>query len=308
MLLRRLVLAYLCLMTYGLAWAQRTTVWVVAADATPVYREVADALRAEIERTQPGSVEWVMVNPQQVELSAPAPRLIVTIGSGALAAVVAKTRPGESFSPILATLLPRAAFDRELARAPRKLNASAILLDQPPARQVTLIRTALPAAKRIGLLLGPESQASATAFRSAMTEQGLLPNVEDVTQRGWFAALQSLLDDSDALLAIADPAVFNSETLGNILTAGYRRKVPLIAFSPAYVRAGALLGLYATPAQVGRAGAESVRAVLAGAALPPPAAPREFAIDVNAAVARSLGFALNEDELRQRMRAGERQP
>ncbi len=284
-------------------------VWIVAPDTGAVYREVGDALRAEVERVQPGVVRWSVVPLQKLDTLPESPRLVVTVGSSALTAVVARTSSGTGPAPaILATLLPRAAFEREIGRAAFKLNASAILLDQPPARQAALIRTALPAAKRIGLLLGPESRVLAPAFRQALTEQGLNPNFEDVTQRGLFAALQSLLEDNDVLLALADPAVFNSETVGNVLTAGYRRKVPLIAFSSAYVRAGALLGLYTTPAQIGRAGAESVRAMLAGAMLPPPAVPREFVIEVNAVVARSLGLTLNADDLQQRMRSGERQP
>lgn len=275
-------------------------------DSGPVYREVADTVRVEIERALPGAVQWVVVPAPQIDVSAPSPKMIITVGSGALAAVAAL--PADISAPVLATLLPRLAFDRELGRAAKKLIASAIVLDQPPARQAALIRAALPGARQVGLLLGPESRQMLLPLRSALHEHGFSVHAEDIGQRGMFAALQSILDDSDVVLAVADPAVFNSETIGAVLTAGYRRQVPLVAFSPAYVKAGSLLGLYATPSQVGRAAAEAVRTILAGAPLPIPAAPREFSIDLNAAVARSLGLSLREEEMRRRMGATERTP
>jgi ABC-type uncharacterized transport system substrate-binding protein len=73
--------------------------------------------------------------------------------------------------------------------------------------------------------------------------------------------------------------------------------VPLVAFSPAYVKAGAVLALYSTPAQVARRAAEMTRTWLAGRGLPPPQAPREFAVTANAKVAASLGLQLDEASL-----------
>ncbi len=280
----------------------------MTTDTSPIYHEVVDTLRTEVDRIHPANIEWLVVAAKQFESTTPAPRLIVTVGSGAFAAVISAARVGEKSPPVLATLLPRVAFDREIARAPPKLQASAVLLDQPPARQAALIRAALPTAKRIGLLLGPESKPMQNPLQAALGTQGLTAHVEDVTQRSMFAALQDLLDDSDALLALADPAVFNSETVASILTAGYRRKVPLIAFSAAYVKAGALLAIYATPEHVARDGARVVGAVLAGAPLPAPATPSEFTIGINRVVARSLGLSLNEDELRRQIRREEGKP
>jgi hypothetical protein len=298
-------------MTYASAWAQsggKAAIWIVTTDASPIYREVAETLRVEVERLHPVGIEWLVVPAKEFESATSAPRLIVTVGSGAFAAVVTTARASEKSPPILATLLPRVAFDRDIARAPQKLQASAVLLDQPPARQAALIRAALPTAKRIGLLLGPESKPMLSSVQTALGTQGLATHAEDVTQQGMFAALQNLLDDSDALLALADPAVFNSETVASILTAGYRRKVPLIAFSAAYVKAGALLAIYATPEQVARDGARVVGTVLAGLPLPAPATSSEFTIGINAVVARSLGLSLNEDELRRQIRREEGKP
>jgi putative ABC transport system substrate-binding protein len=301
---RLVAVACLCLMTYASAWAENAVVTLVVPDSGAVYREVADVLKAEVGRLQPDRVQWHVVTPAQLESLAISPRMVVTIGSAALDAAAkhrAKVGAGETAPALLATLLPRLAFDRAIAQAPNRKNITAILLDQPVGRQAALIRAALPNVKRVGVLLGPESKSGAAALRNALADQGLIPQIEDISGRGLFAAVQDVLDQSDVLLAVADPAVFSGETISSILMAGYRRQVPLIGFSPSYVKSGALIGLYATPAQIARATANVVRDVLSGGPLPSPAVPLEFTVDINSAVARSLGLSLDEQDILKRM-------
>ena len=124
-----------------------------------------------------------------------------------------------------------------------------------------------------------------------------------------FAALQSVLDSSDVLLAFADPLVFNSSSIQNILMTTIRAQVPLVAFSPAYVRAGALLAVYSTPTQVGTQAARWVLGGLANQALPEQSLePDDFEIGVNAQVARALGLSLDAKVIHQAMKRQEQQP
>ena len=133
-------------------------------------------------------------------------------------------------------------------------------------------------------------------MRRSAAEHGVgLTIVEAGPAGNLFPLLRELFDATDVLLALPDPQVFNGLTIQNILTAAYRQRVPLAGFSPAYVKAGALLALYSTPAQLGAQSGEIARAVLAGRPLPPPQAPREFSVGVNADVARSLGIAVDAD-------------
>ena len=108
------------------------------------------------------------------------------------------------------------------------------------------------------------------------------------------------------LIATPDTAVFNSYTVQNVLLTAYRLRSPVVGFSAAYVRAGALLGLYSTPAQIGSEAGEAVLQVLRGAALPPVARPAHFEVAVNDTVARALGLALPPaDELAAALRREE---
>ena len=286
-------------MTYAQAWAQQAVVAVVSPESGGVYRELIEAMRGEIERQLPGQVT-LAVSAKPPSPSAVPPRMVVTVG---VAAHTTVQEGREGATPILATLIPRLRFEREAVRFGRHSRISAIVIDQPASRQAALIRAAFPKVRRVGMLLGPESKLQALPLSSAIVEQGMSPFVREPGAGGLFSALQDVLEESDVLLAVADTAVFNSESITNILTAAYRRQVPLIGFSPGYVKAGAVLSLYATPAQMGQAAATAVLAVINGDALVSPAAAREYSIEINQAVARSLGLSLDQDQIRKRMTA-----
>lgn len=295
-------------MTYGSAWAAATIpVWVALSDTGRAHNDAAQALRAEVEQALPGRIEWRVAHWSQFAGAAVEPQWIVAVGTAAQRGMQEMFARDTTPPPLLSILVPRLAFER--MADPARLRAgslSAVYLDQPPWRQLELIRLALPNVRKVGMLVGAESKGHLPALEKAAKERGFELAVTAVEADGLFEALQSVLPNADVLLALPDPAVFNSQTAANILTAAYRRQVPLLGFSPAYVKAGALLALYSTPTQVGVRGGESLRQALTGKALPAPQWPREFTVAVNQDVARSLGFALDEALIGQQLRQKER--
>jgi ABC-type uncharacterized transport system substrate-binding protein len=290
------------------ARAAEPVVWVALSEAGGAHAEAAAAAANEIEGAGSGRGDAVVRHWREFRVGElPAPRLIIAVGNQARRGIM----ESEHKAPLLAVLVTRSAHDHALADAGGRAH-SAVVLDQPPARQLAALRLALPALRRVGILFGPESRLQEAAFLRAATESGLqlvTGRVDSPELLG--GVLQRTLEDSELLLAVADPGVFNNASIQNILTAAYRRRVPLAAFSPAYVRAGALLALYSTPAQVGRQAGEMARAFLAGRPLPPLQAPQDFVISINAEVARSLGIPLqaaNEHPLALQLRAAERKP
>lgn len=306
--LTALATACLCLMTYGSAAAAAgVPVWVALSDTGGAHAEAAEALRAELERAQPGRIDWRVAHWSQFGIQKPEPQWIVAVGIAAQRGMQQLFAGDTTPPPMLAILVPRLAFDRVADQARLRAGSlSAVFLDQPPARQMELIRLALPAVRNVGILASTESKGHVPALDKAARERGMQLVASPVAQGGLFPALQALLPDVDVLLALPDPAVFNSQTAGNILTAAYRRQVPLAGFSPAYVKAGALLAVYSTPAQVGARGGELLRQALSGKSLPSPQWPREFVVSVNQDVARSLGLALDEQRLGEQLRQRER--
>lgn len=267
--------------------AAAARVLLVTSERSGAHEETLTAIRSALVPGIPSS-DIGILEPSQVENAALAgSRIIVTIGTEA-AQVVTSQAPRQ---PVLHTLLPRDAYERLPASGAGR--SSAIFLDQPVQRQIALIAEALPDWHRLALLAGPRSQSLATKLAAAAQEQQLDVNIENISsERDIYPALQRLLTDRAVLLALPDNMVFNSYTIQNVLLTSYRHRSPLIGFSPAYVRAGALLGLYSTPAQIGEQAAEAIRTALAGGGLPPPQASRRFEVGINQNVAHSLGIHL----------------
>jgi hypothetical protein len=288
-----------CAQAGGLVWAaERPEVWVALAEPGGSYLEVAGTLRAETDSRRTRPLEWVIAPASELLQREGTPAMVVTVGAGAwreLAQRFVSAPP-----PMLATLLPRVAFEQGMPWKTRPRQVSAVLLDQPPTRQINLIKHLAPRRKleTVGLLLGPDSRRYAREFQLALTEAGLtaLP-VEVSDAAGVSTAVIDALKGSDVLLAVPDPLVFNSGTISAILLSSYRWLVPLVGYSPAMVKSGALAAVYATPAHVAKSAADAVLDALAGRALPPPRAPAEFSIAINPSVARSMGLQLEEATL-----------
>ncbi len=306
----RLLLLVLWLSGFCSAYGQAAlSVVVVTSEGGASMAHAAAALISELERGGLPRHHILQLTAAELAGAGPlAPKLFVALGSEAANALAAV----ELRVPVLCALLPRLSFERILRAHGRKPSAqfSALYLDQPLSRQLELIRLALPDARRIGVLWGPESYQEAGALRSAaLAREFKLVEVSVVAEGTIFKGLKSVLEDSDVLLALADPQVYNSSSIQNTLLTSFRARVPLVAFSPAYVRAGALLALHVTPEQVGRQAAAMVGSVLQGKALSAlPVYSQEFTVGVNAHVARALGLKLEGQDLGERLRLREAAP
>ena len=299
----------LLMVASGPACAGEPVVVVVISERSASYLEAADALTAELERAGLPRADIALVTSGEYSAGAPAnvsPSLLVAVGTGAANLLAAK----DSRIPLIATLLPASSFEQIVLATGRKPSAtfSAVFLSQPFSRQLDLIRLALPEARRVGVLWGPDSQTQAPALQAAIQARGL-QLVAAVVGPGEpaYPALQKVLEDADLLLAVANPQLYNSASIQNILLSSYRSKVPFIGFSPSYVQAGAVFAVYSTPAMIGRQTAMMARSILQGRGLPAlPQYPQEFNVSVNDQVARSLGLKLDAGLLNERLRQMER--
>lgn len=300
---------------WGLAWAmacaaQAHTVVVVTSDASAGVMETSDIVISELQRLgvpQEDIGRTRVADFSRLVAARTDTRVYLTLGVEALREVL-KANVKE---PVVAALIPRTALERTLAEYGRRgaSTLSGLYLDQPLGRQLDLVRLALPEAKRIGLILGPESLALQATTVAAIRARGMEPVVGvAVSAENLFAGLKPALEDSDALLAVPDSLVFNNGTVSSILTATYRARIPIIAFSPAYVKAGALICVYSTPQHIGTQAASMVHAQLRSSSAVLSQYPLEFTVRVNESVARSLGLSLREDQLSEQLRKMERRP
>lgn len=218
--------------------------------------------------------------------------LVVTVGVKAGDWAAARTN-----KPLLAAMLPSNRYAGLLAKRPRATQMSAIFVDQPWARQVHVLRAALPGRKKIGLLHSPEPHLEINALRNLLAEHGAALNDHPADPSGkLFDDLESALSGSDVLLAVPDSAIYNGSNIRNILLSSYRHRVPLIGLSQAYVNAGALYAVYSTPGQLAAQADAAVRLFAQVRQLPGPQFPEFFSIVVNREVARMLGITIKPAE------------
>jgi hypothetical protein len=179
--------------------------------------------------------------------------------------------------------------------------------DPPLDRQLHLIASILPQARRIGVLYGDDSEFLLPELRQHATPLGL----EIVPQR-WdnindSRPLQTLFRNSDVLLGLDDPQLYNPKTAKNLLLSSYAQQLPLVGPNAGFVRAGSLASTYSDQADW--------LAVLdrlldhSPANWPRSLYPEHFKVVGNPQVARSLGIEqVDETSVATRLAEGEKRP
>ena len=177
-------------------------------------------------------------------------------------------------------------------------DASAIFLEQPVDRQLAFIKALLPERQRVGVLLSPESDKQyRQPLLKAADKLGLelvLLRIEDAEQLG--PTLHGMRGQIDVLLALPDPAIYNRNTLANVLLSTYRYRIPVIGFSAGLVKAGALGSVFSSPEQLGQQAAELALQILENPEARIHTLPNRQTFAVNRQVARSLGLKLPTDD------------
>ncbi|WP_223481336.1 MULTISPECIES: ABC transporter substrate-binding protein [unclassified Pseudomonas] len=179
--------------------------------------------------------------------------------------------------------------------------------DPPLDRQLRLTRILLPQVKRVGVLYDSHSEFLLGELREIAKPLGF----EIVTER-WdnthdSRPLQTLLKNSDVLLGLDDPDLYNPKTAKNLLLSSYTRQTALIGPNAGFVKAGSLTSTYSDQSDW--------LAILDDLLDRPPATwPRthyanRFKVLSNPQVARSLGIEqINEALVATQLAEGERRP
>lgn len=284
--------------------AKAVSVLVLLSDSGGAYGEFAEELK--VERAARGGFSLTIL--QRTDATPADFRnhdAVIAVGAGALRTLA----QGDVSVPVLGVLVPQSAYE-SIADTAGGRRWSAIYIDQPLVRQIDLIRLALPDAKRVGVLLDSNQPERLLALRAAVAGTPLQLNSATFTgEASLFQALTQVLDGADVFLAMPDPQVHNASTVRNLLLTSFRARVPVVGFSAAYARAGAVMSLYSTPEQIARQTADALSYWMREHVWPAARHPRHFTVTVNTHVARSLGLRIDDgDVLRDKLVRGERQP
>ena len=142
-------------------------------------------------------------------------------------------------SPVVAVFVSRESAQRRSA-----ILKSAIYVEPPLSRQITLSKILLGFDVRLGVLVSDAFAASA-ADEVAKVQREEFVNIYPLSDlNNLNRTLIELLADNQALVGVYDSELYSPGNIKNILITAYRQNRPLIGPSSAYIKAGSLASTY----------------------------------------------------------------
>lgn len=106
------------------------------------------------------------------------------------------------------------------------------------------------------------------------------------------------LTQNDVLLALPNTAIYNSNNAKSILLSTYHKNVPIIAYSQAFVKAGAVAGLYSSIDHIAKKTSILINKIIKhGHQKQKEYYPDDFTIEINSAVANSLNIYIPSENV-----------
>lgn len=178
-------------------------------------------------------------------------------------------------------------------------NITGITMAVPPERQITLMKTALPHLKRVGVLYSTaKTGAAVKKASSAAASLGIEIVAEEVGgAKDVPRVIAGMRGRIDAFWMLPDTAVVTPETAEFLLLFSLENKIPILAFSEKYAEKGALMALDIDPFDIGKQAGEAAAKILSGT--PPNKIPvenpRNVILVINLKVAGKMGTEINRD-------------
>ena len=189
-----------------------------------------------------------------------------------------------------------AGLTRNASALEKNANATGVVLEYKVETQLLWIKRILPDFKTIGVLYNPaESGQRVAVAKKAAARLGLNFVAQEVNSPSELpVAMESLFRRVDVLWGITDPVVLSRQTAKAILLTSFRNKVPFIAPSSAWVKAGALYSLEVDYNDIGVQTGEMAQSVLKGQRVStmPPQEPREVRYSLNLRTAEHMRLKL----------------
>nr|ABD75799.1 hypothetical protein [uncultured bacterium] len=173
---------------------------------------------------------------RQLTANAPEIDLILTVGTQATAEVSKHVTE----IPIVFTMVlepERTVQDTQ--------NVVGVSVNIPVELQFSMMKEVLPTAKDIGVIYDPGRNARfiEDSARTAAQLGFRLKQFPVTSQKDIPAALEQVSKEADVLWGIVDNTVYTSQTARSIIQTTWKKQLPFVGTSEAYVKAGALWAL-----------------------------------------------------------------
>lgn len=195
---------------------------------------------------------------------------------------------------------------RDVAENAAEYLSSAIYIEPPLSRQLSLAEQILGRDSDLGVLLSKKHSSALSQLQHSTDRRSVITPyfIEDYTDLN--RALSDLLKNNDALVGVYEPELFSSANIKNILITAYRQNKPLIGPSSSYIKAGALASTFSDLNDIaqrlsevllqGLNSAKETSEVIRPSAWPEPGYNPYFHVRYNKQVGRSLNLTLPDEK------------
>lgn len=228
-----------------------TSIAVILSSDSSEYKSVFDSFSKSLQTSVDESPVITVLLPEDFNKQKKLPYdLLIAVGTTA-------SRTAAMYGddiPILSIFIPKKNFNELPVNKTTKI--SAIVIDQPVSRYVELCSLVLnDSMKKLGVFYNGNAKIRDHIIREA-SAKGFEPVLEIVKGPITARHISRLINISDAILLIPGIADISPQRAKWLLYMAYRERVPVIAFSEAYIKAGALAAIATSPEDVGRQAAD----------------------------------------------------
>ena len=172
------------------------------------------------------------------------------------------------------------------------IRGSSLSMTQSVCQQFLLIRLLNVEWKNISVLLSKPNALVSQELKTCAAQYKLTLQLVVISKYvNIIDALNATLKNSDVLLALPNPSVYNAKNIKSILLTTYRHRVPVIGFSESFVRAGALAAIHSSTKQLAKQIAELIIEHYSNEKIKKQHLyPKYFDITINKNVAKALGI------------------
>ena len=215
---------------------------------------------------------------------------VVSVGSDASEIL---SRRGK-INNLVSTLIP-STLAKSINKRPCLANrCTMVLIEQPIERYFQLFKSIFPGDKILAIATTSSStQQFISNLNIIAKKYDIRLKIITIDKSKVIArSLNKQLDKSDVLLALPDPDIYNKETAKSIILSAYHKNVPIIAYSKAFSKAGALISLYSSFDDIATQTAKLVE--FSHIPFEPTYYPDTFSIELNSSVAKSFNIRIDD--------------
>ncbi|MGB2601496.1 MAG: ABC transporter substrate-binding protein [Candidatus Omnitrophota bacterium] len=180
-------------------------------------------------------------------------------------------------------------------------NISGVCLNIPIEVQFKVLKRVIPRAKKVGMLYDKRTKSEIVREAElAAAKAGLKLISKPIYAKNEISPmLDKIFKEADCLWASVDPMIYNSATARHIILSTLKEKIPFMAFSEHFVKAGALMALECDYYDIGQQTAKVAVELLKGV-LPHDMSiklPRKTKLVINVKTAENIGINIPQNLL-----------